>query len=255
MISTGLMYRLFKKFNPSLFKIVLVGDVNQIPPIDKGNFFRSLFNCSYIPKVCLEKNFRVDQEYGQEIIRNANLLVSPYRNLKEYPLLDIKSKSFNILKGGRKTLNSILTQLHSKCIDVSELTVLTLYNDDVKWINSMFKRILYPNNKDGIWHINDRVMITRNNSKSNVANGDLGYVTEIEKTYLKISLDKSKDEEDVEVDYDDVIHAYSFTINKSQGSEYETVILYIPKSENNSFFLNINLIYTAITRAKKWFGS
>lgn len=250
MISTNLIYRLFQKFNPHIFKIVLVGDINQIPPLEKGNFFSSLFNCSYIPKTILEKNFRVDQEYGGDIVRNARLLVYPHRDLKVPPELDTRSKSFNIIRGGKLTLRTILNSIHDKGLNVTDLTILTPYNEDVKWINRSFQRIIY-HQKEGNWHVNDRIMIIKNVTKSDLANGDLGWVTEINDNSLKVVLDKNIEKEEIEVDYDIVTHAYAFTINKSQGSEYDTVILYIPDNRNNDFFLNLNLIYTAITRAKK----
>lgn len=250
MVSTNLIYRLFNKFDPLTYRIVLVGDINQIPPLEKGNFFSSLYYCSYIPKVCLEKNFRVDEEYGGDIVKNSKILVYPHRNLSSPPNLDIRSRSFNIIAGGRPTLNNILKKIHEKGHEITNLVVLTPYNNDVQWINKSFQRIIYPG-KHTMWNLNDRIMIIKNVSSQGLANGDLGWVKSLGDDNLSVVLDKDPNQEEIDVSYDIVSHAYAFTINKSQGSEYDTVILYIPNSPHNSHFLNLNLIYTAITRAKK----
>ena len=79
-----------------IYRIVLVGDLDQIPPIDKGQFFSSLIWSKRIPYVRLMKNFRVDDEIGGDIIINASKIVDPLRDMKEPIDLDTESKSFNI---------------------------------------------------------------------------------------------------------------------------------------------------------------
>jgi exodeoxyribonuclease V alpha subunit len=128
-----------------------------------------------------------------------------------------------------------------------------------------------------LWCIGDRVMMTANNYKINIMNGDQGKVVALEDAGVKVEFDdgiqhlfkfQNSDEvdkdgnpidpEDIEEDSSDdklytdyIVHSYGQSIHKSQGSEYDFVVLYIPEDKSFSNFLNINLLYTAITRTKK----
>jgi hypothetical protein len=256
MITTKYMYRLFKKFNPLIYRIVLVGDLDQIPPIDKGQCFSSLIWSKRVPYIRLTRNFRVDSSIGGEIIRNASMIVDPLRNLKEPIDLDAESKSFNILKGDLIFLKTILRKIDSTTID--SLTIMTPYNSDVNSINKIFQDIKYSRTDDYIqdkftkWYEGDRIMITENNLKEDLANGDLGSITSIANNKIHVCLDKDEVRRTFTLETSNVLkHSYCFTINKSQGSEYDAIILYLPTRSTNDFFLNMNLVYTAITRARK----
>lgn len=261
MITTRYIYRLFQTFNPLRYRIVLVGDMNQIPPLEKGQFFTSLLWSKRVPYIRLEKNFRVDQKYGGDIVTNAARIVDPLRSYKKAIDLDTESPSFNINIGNLDFLKSILTSLGTSGVD--SLTILAPYNVVVDKINKIFQSIKYNSKDDFLitskgtkWYIGDRIMVTENQVSSNLANGDLGTIIEIGGGSIVFTLDKSESEEVTytftPADADKKLkHSYCFTINKSQGSEYNTVILYLPVNESNDFFLNLNMIYTAITRAKK----
>lgn len=272
MITTKHMYRLFQKFNPLGYKIVLVGDIDQIPPIEKGRFFCSLLWSKRVPYIRLTKNFRVDSVFGGDIVRNAQRIVDPFRSLHEPIDLDIESKSFNILHGNISLLKSILIDLYKSGEDIKNLTVLTPYNEEVDLINKIFQDIRYKTiSEDSLydpttrlrWFKDDKVMCIKNNSQSDYVNGDTGIVVDItSEDSIAVRLDKFTHENSlqfftrgdptkVNLLRGNLKHSYCLTINKSQGSEYDTVILYLGKKECDASFLNMNLIYTAITRAKK----
>lgn len=273
MISLKLIYRLFKKYNPLGYKIVFVGDLDQIPPMEKGCIFSSLLWSLRIPYIRLTQNFRVDQKYGGDIIRNAQRIVDPLRNLKVPVELDITSNSFNVLKGGLDLIRSIGTKIYESGIDLNDLTVLSPYNEEVNSINKLFQNIRWGGSKTAPclldhnytkWYIGDKIMCIRNDYDNNLINGDIGYVvaTDPTKGSITVHLDKdqpkidivlfkgSKDPKSLSIEKN-LKHAYCLTINKSQGSEYDTVILYLTKKVYDESFLNLNMIYTAITRAKK----
>lgn len=257
MITTKYIYKLFQKFNPLIYQIVLVGDLDQIPPLDKGHFFSSLLWSKRVPYIRLTKNFRVDEVYGGDIVRNAAKIVDPLRDYSVPVELDLESRSFNVIKGGIRFLQTILNKIEAKSLN--SMTILTPYNQEVKTINRIFQTIKYSTRDEYIssynyrWYVGDRIMVIENDVAIDIANGDLGYVSEILDDNIQITLDKNDSIrifslKEVEKK---LRHSYCFTINKSQGSEYDTVILYLPDHEANNFFLNLNMIYTAITRAKK----
>jgi hypothetical protein len=258
MITTKYIYRLFQKFNPIMYQIVLVGDLDQIPPLEKGQFFSSLLWSKRVPYLRLSHNYRVDQVYGGDIVKNAQKIVDPMRNLSLPIELDSESVSFNVIRGGMKFVKDVLYKIDPEIIN--SMTVLTPYNVDVTQINKIFQSIKYNSKDESLdskfarWYLGDRIMVVENEAARDIANGDLGYVSELSGDSFKVVLDKDPDVSRVfgldEADKK-LKHSYCFTINKSQGSEYNTVMLYLPINESNGFFLNLNMIYTAITRAKK----
>lgn len=258
MITTKYMYRLFQKFPPFMYQIVLVGDLNQIPPIERGHFFSSLLWSKRVPYMRLDHNFRVDQKYGGDIVRNASRIVDPLRNLALPIELDIESTSFNIFKGGIDLLRNTLMKIDKSLLN--KMTILTPYNNEVNIINKIFQGIKYGTDSKYFngsfcrWYEKDRIMVIENDTSTDIANGDLGYISELRTDdTIEICLDKDDSKRVFSVkDCDKKLkHSYCFTINKSQGSEYDTVILFLPINTANEFFLNLNLLYTAITRSKK----
>lgn len=262
MITTRHIYKLFSRFNPAMYKIVLVGDLDQIPPLEKGHFFSSLIWSRRVPYIRLNYNFRIDKLYGGDIVRNAQKIINPYRNLKVPIDLDFESPSFNIIKGGMSLLKNILLEISS---DIKNFTILSPYNRQVDDINLLVQSILFTNTKDYVednksglrWFVGDKVMITQNTLSLDLANGDLGYITSIEKNAVFVTLEKDSTTprkfylSQEPMIYHNLKHAYCLTINKSQGSEYNIVVLYLTVRDSDDFFLNLNLIYTAITRARK----
>lgn len=267
MITTSHIYKLFQKFSPLAYNIIIVGDLDQIPPLEKGQFFCSLLWSRRIPYVRLTYNFRIDKIYGGDIVRNAQKIVDPMRNLKAPIDLDVETPSFNILKGNLNLLHDTFVNIVKNKSDINEFTILTPYNEEVNKINNMFQevihgddsRYMYDSRSNLKWYINDRIMITTNDTKHDIANGDLGKIVTVSKEGIEVLLNKDQNirkfnvygsKENLSIkEY--VKHAYCLTINKSQGSEYNIVVLYLSVHDADEYFLNMNLIYTAVTRAKK----
>ena len=159
-------------------------------------------------------------------------------------------------------------------MNCNNITILCPYNKEINKLNKKCQEIYHGNigsdyldYKYGIkWIVGDRVMMTENMSKANVFNGDEGIITKINhlEESVTVEFDRntlkfSKDNDDI-LDKDDIdentlplkylTHSYAMTINKSQGSEWKYVILYIPYPARLSF-CNFKLIYTGITRAKE----
>lgn len=264
MLTTKNLYRLFREFPPIQYSIVFVGDLNQIPPIEWGHIFYSLIWSQKVPYKRLTFNYRVDCSVGKEIIINSEKIIDPFRPINVPIRLELNSDSFNLIEGNRQLVTVILERMGKKS---DEVTLLSPYNSEVEYFNRVFQQILFSpadlhfsdkNKKE--WYVGDKVMLKKNLTAIDLMNGDIGIVTDINHNKITVNFSSSDREQKFSlISSDDtdlpvsthLDHAYSLTINKSQGSEYSTVILYIPSRDSNDFFLNQNLIYTAITRAKK----
>lgn len=304
MVTTELFYRMISKlkYRPA---ITFIGDCNQLPPIGAGTLMRELMNSRRIPIYYLTQNQRIvamNQQSNEEktegvspgqvqfdrfILENANALIDPKRN-RRTPIKYKEGSGFYIMEGNKTTVESILSSLYQIKCDPDKIVIISPYKYPVKELNDIFQQVFYSDlmdtdqsyyqpTMDGgrLWCIGDRVMMTVNNYKINVMNGEQGKVVSIEDEGIRVQFEdevqhlfkfssgKNPEEEDLEMDdidensgsieliVDFLIHSYALTTHRSQGSEYEYVILYIPEDKKLTDFLNINLLYTAITRTKK----
>ena len=273
MVSSSLIYQFLTYFR-HYFRIILIGDANQLPPIGSGHFFTQLINCQRIPVYYLTINKRMvmkgDKSY---ILENANNLISG----KEFEYKT--GHGFEIIQGGMKECKAVINALKKKGIQDSDITILTPFNRDIPELIKEHQRC-YLKGREIYSYLNcdyiigDRIMQTKNiyNEDQEVMNGEEGIITDINKEGLEVQFSPEKkifykwaqpeDEkkirvmkEDIEDNLEkeflssDLKHSFCKTVHKSQGSEYNYVIFYLPPSRND--FININLIYTAITRAKK----
>lgn len=277
MISTELIWQFFSFFKHN-FRIILIGDCNQLPPIGSGSFFTQLINCERIPIYYLTKNKRIiSQNKKMTILENANGLISDERN-KNIPFQFKSDEGFYQINEDIGYCVKILKAFKSKNIEPDDITIITPYNKDVDLLIKVQQKIFLSginkrdfNNVE--FHINDRVMQTNNvyNDSYDLMNGEEGKIINIydDKLLVDYGNDKimeyyfknkeekkgkktSKEEEEEEerkLYVSDIKHSFAKTVHKSQGSEYKYVILYIPKSGTG--FININLLYTAITRTKE----
>jgi exodeoxyribonuclease V alpha subunit len=297
MVTTELFYRLISQLNHKV-SFTFIGDQNQLPPIGCGFLMKELMNCGRIPIFYLTKNQRIlpinthpesgsdpgSQSYDRAILDNANALIDPTRN-KSVAIKYKEGAGFYIFEGSKETVKSLLTELKKANIDKDKIVILSPYKAPLFELNSIFQNVYFGDSIDSensymqptpagarLWCIGDRVMMTANNYKINVMNGEQGKVVGIEDAGIKVEFEdeaqhlfkfstgdeKLVDLEDVEEDsktdqlYTEYLsHSFSVSIHKSQGSEYDYVILYIPEDKSFSSFLNINLLYTAITRTKR----
>lgn len=277
MVDINLMYALLKAVTAGT-RLILVGDVNQLPSVGPGSVLKDIIDSEAFPVVKLTKIFR--QATQSDIIINAHKI-----NDGEEVVLDNKSMDFFFLKRyeADKIINvtiQLIAQKLPKFVDASpfDIQVLTPMRKGllgVERLNGILQQYLNPKSGDKkerehgshIFREGDKVMQTKNNyqleweirSKYGFAidkglgvfNGDMGIIKEINEyaETMTVEFDEGR-----MVDYslknlDELELAYAITIHKSQGSEYPAVV--IPLLNGPQMLMNRNLLYTAVTRAKK----
>lgn len=241
--------------------IILIGDIDQLPSVGAGNFLNDLIASNAVKTIKLTEIFR--QARDSLIIVNAHRV-----NKGEFPtssLPDAK-KDFIFIKELEPEkvtahLQKIFTQLLPKFgINHHDTAVLVPMNRGIvgtQKINYDLQQLLNPEITENqlivtgsVFKIGDRVMQIRNNYDKIVFNGDVGRIIEINREAQVLTVffgDKTVNYDFSEAD--ELILAYATSIHKSQGSEYEATI--IPIFTSHFALLQRNLIYTAITRAKK----
>jgi exodeoxyribonuclease V alpha subunit len=277
MIDILLMNSLLKAINPGT-RLILVGDVDQLPSVGPGNVLKDIINSGVVKVVELDEIFR--QAGESMIIVNAHRI-----NKGESPYLNEKNKDFYFMTKPQPSLivDTILDLCKERLpnfygVDpVKDIQVLTPMKKGDVGINSLNKHlqdVLNPKSKeksekqmgDDCFRVGDKVMQIKNNyttewklirngveieSGEGVFNGDFGFITDIdeEDRMIKVLFDEEKE---VEYDYnqlDELKLAYATTVHKSQGSEFPVVVM--PIYWGPPMLLTRNLLYTAITRAKK----
>ncbi|MCR4803228.1 MAG: ATP-dependent RecD-like DNA helicase [Lachnospiraceae bacterium] len=277
MVDLHLMYSLLKAVVVGT-RLILVGDVNQLPSVGPGNVLKDIINSSCFSVVRLSKIFR--QAAESDIIVNAHKI-----NAGEKIALDNKSKDFFMLQrdDANRIINVIIQLVRdklpgyvdAKSNDIQVLTPMRKGELGVERLNKILQEYLNPRTKDKkekevqgrIFREGDKVMQIKNNyqleweikskygytqdSGTGVFNGDCGIISEINTYAEQITVEY---EEGKKVEYpfsglDELEHAYAITIHKSQGSEYPAVVM--PILTGPRMLFNRNLLYTAVTRAKK----
>ena len=248
--------------------LIFVGDSDQLPSVGPGNVLRDMLD-SAIKSVKLKKIFRQAQE--------SNIIVNAHKiNQGEYPILNQKNKDFFYIEANKDNFIDTLLDLirnrlpnFYKFDSIRDIQVLSLSrktNWGVEYINAKVQEVL--NNQSSILKINDRifklkdkVMQVRNNydlhpintymaADDGVYNGDIGYVSniDVEEESLSVTFDDGKIIKYTKDNIRDLDLSYSITVHKSQGSEFECVI--IPMMQVAPMLLTRNLLYTGVTRAK-----
>jgi exodeoxyribonuclease V alpha subunit len=277
MIDIMLMQNLLKAINLGT-RLIIVGDVDQLPSVGPGNVLKDLIESEYIKVVRLKEIFRQGAE--SLIVVNAHRI-----NEGEMPLLNQKDKDFFFINEDNqdKILSTIIDLMNrrlpkfNKSWDIlKDMQVLTPMRKGMLGVNNLnirLQEIFNPSSKDKkektsrdiLFREGDKVMQTKNNytlkwvrvngfgenEGVGVFNGDLGFIENIdeERKTLTIIFD---DERKIIYDFnflDELDLAYATTIHKSQGSEFKVVI--IPIFMGSPFLMNRNLLYTGITRAKQ----
>ena len=241
--------------------LVLIGDIDQLPSVGAGNFLKDLIKSEKIPYVQLTEIFRQAQ--------NSLIVVNAHRiNRGEFPttFLSESKRDFIFIKEEdpvkvRDHLENIVKNTLKKYhIEIDNSIVLVPMNKGIVGahkLNLDLQRIINPDiSKKSIlrigytFRLGDRVMQIRNNYDKFIFNGDLGIIEDIDidEKKLFIRFDKKLFEYEY-AELDEVVLAYAISVHKSQGSEYDAVI--VPIFTQHFTLLQRNLIYTALTRAKK----
>ncbi|MBU2607953.1 MAG: ATP-dependent RecD-like DNA helicase [Chloroflexi bacterium] len=261
MVDILLMNHLLKAIPPTA-TLLLVGDIDQLPSVGPGNVLKDIINSGLVETIRLTDIFRQAQE--SLIVVNAHRI-----NSGEYLQLDTlpgQQNNFYFIK--RQEPEQALNTIKELCKrrlpsafqldpleDIQVMTPMHRGTVGVANLNAELQNLLNPNQKSvsrggRLFRVNDKVMQTKNNYEKETFNGDIGRIISIdlEDQILKVRF------EDRIVDYswsdlDELVLAYAISIHKSQGSEYPAVV--IPILPQHYIMLQRNLLYTAITRAKK----
>ena len=253
-------------------RIILVGDSDQLPSIGAGNVLGDILASDMFPSIRLNKVFR--QASKSMIITNAHAIING-----EPPDFSIKnSDCFFLKRTSRADVSRTVTELVSERLpaaykfdpirDIQVLCPSRLLDTGTVSLNNMLQTALNPDTgkkaqlsfKGIYFRVGDKVMQTKNNYNlegydsacgqkfKGVFNGDIGSICKILPDKLCVDFD-GRIVEYSKSQLGDLESAYAITIHKSMGSEYETVI--IPILMAHRILLTKNLIYTAVTRAKK----
>ena len=253
-------------------KLILVGDVDQLPSVGPGNVLMDLINSSLIKTVRLDRIFR--QQNESNIVKNAHLI-----NEGALPVLNERDKDFffirckNDLETAETLVDLVAKRLpsHYKVDAMKDIQVLTPMKKGpcgVDELNKKLQAALNPPefNKDGLeyggdsFREGDKVMQIKNNydletvdddgtRESGVYNGDIGFIRNIfqEDSSIEVVIDKKRALYQYKL-ISELKLSYAITIHKSQGSEFPIVV--IPMARAPYMLLTRNLLYTGITRAK-----
>lgn len=260
MLDIFLMHSIVKAL-PLHAHLVLIGDVDQLPSVGPGNVLQDLMKSNKISCTRLQHIFR--QAQNSMIIQNAHNI-----NHGLFPSGSIEGckKDFYFIKDEKpeNTFEHIKKILHTTLpahhISLENVTILTPMNRGAvgtQKLNHDLQQLLNssPHHAQATfagttYKVTDRVMQIRNNYDKKIFNGDIGTISSIDTEEKLLIVNFEGD--NVEYSFDELnelVLAYAITIHKSQGSEYDAII--VPIFMQHFMLLQRNLIYTAITRAKK----
>ena len=260
MVDVNLASILFKCISPST-KIVIVGDVDQLPAVGCGDILRDLIESKEITTTKLDKIHR--QASDSTIISLAHEINEG--NLP-YSVIE-KQHDRNFISCNDELMIDFIIKVVKQGIDsgmdlIKDIQVLVpMYKGfvGIDSINYKLQDIFNPSDNEIVYNgkryrENDKVIQLVNRQEKQVMNGDIGYIRSINKTENTVkSIDVQFDFGSVKYekdDLDDLNLAYAISIHKSQGSEFGLVV--VPFSFKYWIMLKRKLIYTAITRAKKY---
>ena len=276
MVDIFLMYALLEAV-PRGTRLILVGDVDQLPSVGAGAVLRDIIRSKAFPCITLTRIFR--QATSSDIVVNAHRI-----NRGEQIPLGNKSRDFFFLERNDPNLlisniielvrDKLPPYVHAKPFDIQVLSPTRRGLVGVERLNRILQQYLNPPDDgrkekeygDRVFREGDKVMQTRNNYQleweirgkydipssegMGIFNGDMGVIRSIDEfsKTMEVVFDDGRTVDYPFSDLDDLEHSYAVTIHKSQGSEYPAVIL--PLLGGPKMLMTRNLLYTAVTRAR-----
>lgn len=274
-------------------KLTFIGDSNQLSPISYGDLFKSMCDSGIIPTYVLLFNHRVSENPEDGIVINATSMINNLYNCKTTPeIFNFRmAPNFMMIDYNIDALFNFIQQMYEEQVPKEDFKILSPYVKDLDVINKkvqeiyLFDKRHVTDSRNKKWYIDDLVVMQCNNYEIGVFNGEIGRIVKISETCVSVSFsptkvadfaveppkrgryiernkfaydeaigDKEKGRDDEILSVLSLKHGYATTVHTSQGSEYKKIIFWIPYDVNTSgFFLNCNLTYTAITRARESF--
>ena len=273
MIDMVLMMHLTNAIMPKT-RLILVGDADQLPSVGPGNVLRDLILSEGPVVTRLDQIFRQDE-------RSAIALNAHKINTGDMPVVNEKDKDFFLVQG--RSQAEIVQSIRNLCLkrlpdyygvdpikDIQVLSPVKNSNVGTHRLNQVLQEALNPLGTSGkektfgdrTFRTGDKVMQIKNNYTAKwktfdgaegegVFNGDIGYVSDIDEKHRQLHV-LYDDEKTVKYEYsqlEELVHAYAVTVHKSQGSEFPVIIM--PVTWCVPMLMTRNILYTAITRAKR----
>lgn len=257
MVDQWLAKQFFSRVYPGA-KIVLVGDADQLPSVGAGSVFRELINCGLIPVTVLDEIFR--QAKDSRIAYNAKYINESRTDLlygEDFAFVRCKTQA-----AAAELIESIYLRETARD-GVERVQIISPFRSDgaasAQQLNEVIREKVNPavgkaaEVKIGnqVFRVNDRVMQTKN--KGSVSNGDVGFIRAIEPSasgaVIHIEFSENRMVRYNAEDMGSIEFAYAATVHKAMGSEYDTIIM--PMLKAHTILLDRNLVYTAVTRAKR----
>lgn len=238
---------------PNNIRVVLVGDVDQLPSVGPGSVLRDLISSNQVPTTRLRFNYR--QAGGSKIAEYANGItagqVPPLTNAGDFEWLEVETPA-----EAARVCGQLVKQALDSGLGIMDVQVLApMYRGDagIKKLNEIVREIYNPASPDskrvGQFRLRDKVMVIKNDYNLGVFNGDIGQVIDVHKGVLTVEFD---DAEHIQFGHDDLpllSLAYATSVHKAQGSEFDLVIMVLLR--HHYIMLQRNLLYTGMTRARR----
>ncbi len=260
MIDTALLFHLLRA-TPKHARLIFIGDIDQLPSVGAGAVLKDLIDSQIVGVTRLTEIFR--QAKGSAIITNAHRI-----NLGEFPQLFTPEESdFHFIEAETpEAIQKIILELISFTIphkwginpvdDIQVLSPMKRGLVGAELLNEALQNLLNPGDRSlcragRTFRTGDKVMQLSNNYTKNIYNGDIGRIHSIDSEAQEMTV--LFDDRSVTYDYgelDELVLAYATSVHKYQGSECPCIIM--PIHSSHFKLLQRNLLYTAVTRGKKW---
>lgn len=259
MLDIALFYHLLEAL-PLGCRLVLAGDVDQLPSVGPGSVLKDIIQSGKMPVVRLREIFR--QAEISPIVRNAHRInrgmMPECVSDSDFSMMEFEEEEqaaayitnfyADKTRDGRWQALQVLSPMHKGACGVRNLN--SLLQMRVNPPSPEKSEILRP---DGtVLRLGDKVMQIRNNYEKDVYNGDIGQIVNIKEKEVTVWYPDRQEDEYVcysESEYDELQLAYAMSVHKSQGSEYSQIVLAL--MPGHYIMLQRNLLYTAVTRARE----